>query len=232
MIEAIIPAAGLATRMRGLPKFLLPCDANYTTLIEKQVFGLLPHVDLITIALRHDFIHLLDSLELPSAKVRILSIGESKSMTQTVQIAAADSSADQFVVVMPDTYFYGDEPFEALSKDLGSTSMRLAVWKIRDEQKGKLGQVDFDQKLHLVVSSRDKDIECDFDWSWGAMTFKRHVLDLSDADMPHTGYLIGALLESGKRVEGFEVLGDYYDCGTPKEYFDLIDRIRESKVLK
>ena len=225
MIEAIVPAAGLATRMRGLPKFLLPCDSRYTTLIENQVFGLLPYVDLVTIALRQDFEHLLDSLSLDRSKVRILTIKESSTMTETVETVANESHADQFVVVMPDTFFFGEQPFQQLCEPLTSSSMRLAIWKIREDQKGKLGQIDFDADLKLVMASQDKDPSCNFEWSWGAMSLKREVMNFSNPVMPHTGYLISALLEHGYAVEAFEVAGDYYDCGTAKEYFDLIGRI-------
>jgi len=230
MIEAILPAAGLASRMRGLPKFLLPCDSKYTTLIENHVFGLQNHVDQITIALRHDFVHLLDSLDFENSKVRILAVNESSTMTETVQFAASQSAAEQFVVVMPDTYFYGDQPYEQLSEALGTLAMRLAVWKIREDQKGKLGQIELDPVSRVVTASQDKNPSCDFNWSWGAMTFNRAVLDVSQASMPHTGYLINELLQCGETVGAFEVVGDYYDCGTPKEYFDLIDRVHDTST--
>ena len=57
------------------------------------------------------------------------------------------------------------------------------------------------------------------------MSFRRDVMSVSNVDMPHTGYLINALLEEGSEVEAFEVDGHYFDCGTPKEYFDLIERV-------
>lgn len=228
MIEAIVPAAGLATRMRGLPKFLLPCDGDYLTLIENQVLGLLPYVDQITIALRQDFEHLLDSLGFDNSKVRVLALKESSTMTETVEFVAKESMADQFVVVMPDTYFFGEQPFQELCQPLRASCMRLALWKIREDQKGKLGQIDFDIDKKLVLASQDKDPSCDFEWSWGAMSFKREVMDFSKPFMPHTGYLINSLLEFGYAVEAFEVVGDYYDCGTAKEYFDLVGRIQKN----
>ena len=214
--------------MRGLPKFLLPCDSTYTTLIENQVLGLLPYADRITIALRQEFEYLLDSLDLDNSKVRILAIIESPTMTETVRVAARESLSDQFVVVMPDTYFYGGQPFQQLCEPLTASTMRLAVWRIRAEQKGKLGQIDFDADRRLVLASKDKDPTCNFEWAWGAMSFRREVLNLSKPLMPHTGYLINEVLSSGNPVEAFDVSGDYYDCGTAKEYFDLIERVHRS----
>jgi CTP:molybdopterin cytidylyltransferase MocA len=37
MIDGILPAAGLATRMRGLPKFLLPSGLVIASLTEKSL---------------------------------------------------------------------------------------------------------------------------------------------------------------------------------------------------
>jgi hypothetical protein len=36
-VDLILPATGLANRMRGLTKFLLPIDNKYTTLIEYHI---------------------------------------------------------------------------------------------------------------------------------------------------------------------------------------------------
>jgi NDP-sugar pyrophosphorylase family protein len=146
------------------------------------------------------------------------------TMTETVLRIAKISGADNFIMTMPDTLFSGDQPYEFLARK--NSGMRLALWRIRDEQKGKLGQVKFERSESdeegVIVDSRDKDPNCDFAHSWGAMSFNRSVLDFADPVMPHTGYLIPELISAKIPIFGREMAGSYYDCGTPEEYVRML----------
>ena len=223
-LSAILPASGLATRMRGLPKFLLPCDEEYVSLLERHVEELLKVCDTIWIPVRPDLSHLVESLGLASERVVIVSMNTS-SMTETVRRVVELSSSPKFLIVMPDTYFFGELPYSALAKS--TSDLHLACWRIREEQFGKLGQVDLVDSKHggvdkLVVSSRDKDPNCRFIHSWGAMSFKRNVFKLALDSMPHTGYLIEPALQNGLNVSADVMDGLYFDCGTPSEYLSML----------
>jgi UTP-glucose-1-phosphate uridylyltransferase len=41
--------------------------------------------------------------------------------------------------------------------------------------------------------------------------------------MPHTGYVIPRLIESGIPIGARVFSGDYFDCGTPREYLKMLD---------
>jgi len=138
MVDGILPAAGLATRMRGLPKFLLPCDDQYTTLIEKHVTKLLSTCETVWIPTRPEQTILLETLGLSSDRVVVVPM-TTGTMTQTVLRLANISGAPRFVLVMPDTYFFGEQPYEYLATS--KNELNLACWDIRPEQRGKLGQV-------------------------------------------------------------------------------------------
>jgi hypothetical protein len=132
-------------------------------------------------------------------------------------------------MVMPDTYFYDELPYEYLANS--SFPMSLACWKIRPEQYGKLGQVDFSeepvsggQNELIVVKAEDKNPACRFEHSWGAMAFDRDVIDFAKDEMPHTGYLIPQLLEKSVPVGAKVMNGEYFDCGTPSEYLAMLKK--------
>jgi len=223
-MDGLIPASGAASRMRGIPKFLLPCDEEYLTLLERHVINMLNYCKMVWIPTRPDLTILIESLGITSERVVVIPM-VTKSMTETILKVAAISSADEFMLCMPDTYFEGELPY----KNLGALSgdLKLACWEIRPEQKGKLGQVLFQagSDNSKVIDSRDKDPSCNFDHSWGAMSFRRELLELGNPEMPHTGYLIKPAIEKGLLVEGFVLQGSYFDCGTPREYLQMLRKV-------
>lgn len=223
-MDGLIPASGTASRMRGIPKFLLPCNDEYLTLLERHTINMLKHCKMVWIPTRPDLTILIESLGITSERVVVIPM-VTKSMTETILKVAAISSAEEFMLCMPDTYFDGELPYENLRALEGD--LKLACWEIRLEQKGKLGQVlfDSDNENSKVIDSRDKDPNCAFDHSWGAMSFKRKLLELGNPEMPHTGYLIKPALEKKLIVDGFVVKGSYFDCGTPKEYLQMLRKV-------
>jgi len=221
LTDGILPAAGLATRMRGLPKFLLPCDDNYTTLLERHISKMLDVCETVWIPTRPEQTILLESLGLSSDRVVIVPMTTS-TMTQTIIRLCSISGAERFLMVMPDTYFSGEQPYEYLSN--GTSEMDLACWNIRQEQLGKLGQVLLREIPEgEVLESRDKDPSCQWPHSWGAMGFNRSVLSFAEPEMPHTGYIIPHLLKAGVKVNAKIHDGTYFDCGTPREYLQMLE---------
>lgn len=221
MVDGILPAAGLASRMRGLPKFLLPCDDEYTTLIEKHVSSMLDVCETVWIPTRPEQTILLETLGLSSDRVVVVPM-TTKTMTQTVLRLTKISGASRFVMVMPDTFFFGEQPYGYLAD--GPSALNLACWEIRPEQRGKLGQVQIQGETEgPVLSSKDKDADCSFKHSWGAMAFDRSILALAEAEMPHTGFVIQPALEKRMSVEAKVMEGRYFDCGTPREYLQMLE---------
>jgi hypothetical protein len=216
-VDAIVPAAGLASRMRGIPKFLLPCDDVYTTLLEEHLGNLLEVCETVWIPTRPELVMLLDSLSISRDRIVILPI-TTRNMTETVLHVANLSRADFFQLVMPDTFFLGEKPYQMMSKN--PKLVDLACWKIRKEQRGKLGQV----KIHdnRVIDMRDKDPKCEFEHSWGALTFYRDLLTYCKDSDSHIGYAVKTALENNEEVNARVIEGKYFDCGTPSEYLDLL----------
>jgi choline kinase len=219
-MDAIVPAAGLATRMRGLPKFLLPCDLTYTTLIEQHVSSLLETCNTIWIPTRPELVMIIDSLGLPRDRVVLLPM-QTENMTQTVKRVLQITSNSYFHLVMPDTYFFGDQPYAKLAQKPDVAD--LACWRIRDDQKGKLGQVLSENGRAIDVM--DKKIECEYEYSWGSLTFNRELLDNADDSDPHIGYAVKRAIDADMYVNTTEMEGKYFDFGTPSEYLNMLQEV-------
>lgn len=220
-MDGIIPASGYSTRMRGMPKFLLPADDEYKTLLEIHIDQLSEVCDEIYLSTRPELVPLIESLNFENKNLNILSI-ETNTMSETVLKTIEHSESQSFMLVMPDTYFYGDQPYHSLNSN--PKVCELACWEIRDEQRGKLGEVLFDDNLN-VLQIIDKKHENGFQHAWGALTFSRKLLKYINISDPHIGYAVKSALLSNEMVSGKIYKGEYYDCGTPSEYLDLLSKI-------
>lgn len=214
----VLPAAGLATRLGGLPKFLLPVGDPQDTLIRRHIEAMRPHVEQIVIATRPENAFTLATYL--DSKVTLLIL-ETETMSETIQKAISWTQADAFLVGMPDTLFTSSDPYTALSENMSMDSdLVLALWEIEPDQRGQLGQIKLGSG-NIVLDSIDKDPECKYEHFWGAMGFNRQILDILDSTTPHLGYVIKPALEDGRTVLGIVQQGAYIDCGTQMGYRNL-----------
>lgn len=212
--HGILPAAGLATRLRRLPKFLLPSDDDARTLIERHIDALEEVCDVIWLPVRPDLIQLVHDLNLGQ---RIIPIALStKSMTETVLRITSISAADKFILGMPDTAFVGDYPYKYLWDAIQHSNLSLALWNTNENQRGKVGSIQF--AGGRVLASIDKDIDSEYPLHWGAMSFDRNFIHLLNEAMPHTGYGIRSAIDAKLEISASVINGEYFDCGTFLEY--------------
>lgn len=204
--------------MRGIPKFLLPCDLSYTTLLERHIAHLLPICEMIWIPTRPQQVGLITSLDLVHDRIGILPV-QTDTMTETVMRVLRIASARSFQLIMPDTYFHGEMPYTRLNSTPPVAD--LACWEIREAQRGKLGQVSLNS-ADVVTDIRDKDTTCTYPLAWGALTFSRALEPFLVASDPHIGYAVRSAVLAGAPVSGKQMHGRYYDCGTPIEYLEML----------
>lgn len=219
-MDAILPAAGLASRMRGIPKFLLPCNDTYVSLVEVHIANLLEVCETVWIPTRPESVPLLASLGIAQERVVILPL-TTATMTETVMRVINLSSAAVFQLVMPDTFFAGELPYGLLNR--APACADVACWPIRDGQRGKLGQVRISTDGR-VLEMQDKDPHCPFPHAWGALTFSRALVPHMRSSDPHVGYALATAVAEGGPVTAFVVDGRYYDCGTPAEYLEMLNQ--------
>jgi hypothetical protein len=213
MNTILIPASGSATRMRGLPKFLLPSGKDNLSLLENHIANVSNFASEILIGLNPIFLDIVLQANLALHGASIIPM-KTANMTQTVLNLAKLSASDRYTVIMPDTAFEAKESyqFQFLHNDLD-----LSLWKIRSDQYGKLGQVSLDSNNN-VLDCVDKDPTCKYELAWGALTFNQKFLKFLHPDFPHIGYGIVPALKAKLNVKGVVIDGSYWDCGTPEEY--------------
>lgn len=157
----------------------------------------LDHSDVVWIPTRPELAPLLESLKLPSDRVVVVSLS-TQTMTETVSRTAKLSPAERFIVAMPDTFFFGENPWPSLAQS--NSLLFTALWNIRTEQVGKLGQINLNGDS--VLDCQDKNPLCNYPFIWGAMSFNRELLSLAQADFPHIGYMINPAINHGFEVGG------------------------------
>lgn len=218
-MDGILPAAGLAKRMKGIPKFLLPIDRDYKSLLEVHISNLSKICDKIYLPTRPELGPIIKSLDLDLEDIVIAEM-ETTTMCETVSKTLNLSESENFILIMPDTYFFGEQPYQMLDSE--TDFCNLACWKIRDEQRGKLGEVKIDEKM-IIRAMVDKQSDNGYEYSWGALTFNRLLSKYIKNDEPHIGYAVKNAMENGEEIYASLVEGKYYDCGTPSEYLELLE---------
>lgn len=219
-MDILIPAAGQATRMRGLPKFLLPIDENYTTLLENHINNIrntLGNDNPILIGIRPDLLPIVRSLNIIAKNITFIEMVTS-TMNETILNLTETSDSQHFQLIMPDTYFLGMQPYTQLESN--PELCDLAIWKIRDQQRGKLGEVKVDEN-NFLSSIVDKNPNTMFDYSWGSLTFSKKLFKYIKKEDPHIGYSVSSALNDKQQISTKFVDGKYFDCGTPQEYIEL-----------
>lgn len=227
-MDAILPAAGLASRMRGIPKFLLPADVSYRTLIERHIEALIDLVDTIWVPTRPEQVLLLNSLGIAQEKVVVVPM-VTTTMNHTIRRIMEISAASSFMLIMPDTRFIGEQPQRALHTIPEGQLAHLAGWAIRAEQRGQLGQIR--RTVAGEVSDvRDKDPHCTYPHVWGALAFHRELMRYIDPADPHVGYAIRAAVNDGQVIGATIMDGMYFDCGTPSEYLNMLRATQDDGI--
>lgn len=211
----ILPAAGSASRMNGIPKFLLPTGQSGKSLVERHIEQMSHFTDQIWIPTRPKYVNLITSLNLGS-NVIVAGIN-SKTMSETVLHVTNFSRDGRYLLGLPDSYFDKVNPYEVLANS--EFNLMLAGFKIRPDQRGKLGQ--FKLEGELVVDAVDKSPNCDYGQAWGAISFSQEFVNLIHAEESHVGIAFPRALSLYK--VGARVLDtNYFDCGTPSEYFKML----------
>lgn len=213
----ILPAAGSATRIHGLPKFMLPIPDG--VLITRMSNLLQRQSDVIIVGARYP------SLDFGfNASIPMFDVGRTRTMTETVLRCRAqyeDVDTHDILFAMPDTFVEDEDAFSKLANALDAgADLAVGIFSTRPGQERKLGMVSaIGDKILEVL---DKPTHSSWNWAWGVLAWKPVFWGCLDASMPHVGYGIPVAMERGLNVKAVRMRGQFFDCGTPEEYFDLI----------
>jgi dTDP-glucose pyrophosphorylase len=215
----LIPAAGQATRIHGLPKFLLPVP-------EGHLLGLVCQrmteagVGEVQIGTGDANFALVCRCAPSNAGVYVVN---SATMSETLLAARRYINIDQNILfAMPDTYWTDEQALAKLAVYVSEFGADVAVgaWRIRPDQRGKLGQLDM--RGGRVTRVIDKNPTCPSEWAWGAIAWRPAFWQFIRPDMPHVGYALQPAIDAGLNVRAVPMTGSYFDCGTPQLYFACI----------
>ena len=162
--NTILPASGDAIRIGGLPKFLLPLSQGSLLKILINKCQNLANNNIFIIGLK------------------------TQTMSETILKLYRIVHQTITFFAMPDTYFLGNHfnrMLEILEKS--NADICLGVWKIRPEQKGRLGQCKFNDQF-LLKDIIDKDITCEYEWGWGIAVWKPVLWKYINPKDPQVGY--------------------------------------------
>jgi hypothetical protein len=212
----LLPAAGVASRMNGAPKFLFPSREPGSSLLQRHIHHLSQHVDKIVVGHRKEttpFIQISNqSKQLVTMEVH------SASMVDTVIQMVSANPADAYIMGMPDTDFIGSNPYEDLARL--EEEAGIAYWRSREAQVQKSGMIKLDGRY--LSDLVDKPKLTKFRYLWGALAFGKNTVSSMNAEMPSLSEWLLELISTGKKIEGFYQPGEYFDCGTHEEYLEYL----------
>lgn len=215
-IVGILPLAGTASRIRNIPKFLLPCNLNGTLLDNAiEIF----HKNGIT-DIRAGVSEINECILRSDTRINCIKV-DTKTMAETVSIIVQEIDKP-VLMLMPDTKFNISSEIEEMKSALNNYEIVALVFKIRDDQIGKVGQCEIvnGEIIHVI----DKDPFCPYTWVWGALAWKPSLNKYIDPSWNTIGNLIMTSIHKGIRVKAIQCpeSTQYWDCGTCEEYFKMV----------
>lgn len=221
----LIPAAGHATRIQRLPKFLLPTPGGYllktlTTRME------MVRPDMILIGTNSENWDLVNRYA-PQDSSRVYCV-DSATMSETVLAARRYMDTDQMVVFgMPDTYWTDHFVYEYLTSTLLNDQGAIAaaaLWNVPPDETYKHGmcQVTASGGGLSVTDIVDKPESTALRRTWGALAWRKTFWRYINAADPHVGFALQRAIAAGETVRAVPFEGLYFNVGSQGDYFALI----------
>lgn len=219
MTVGILPVAGKATRIQGLPKYLLPVPGGY--LLERMLSRMgVP----CCIGANPDNAALLNSYKRPEDHVYQVA---SATMCETILTARPLVGDETVLMGMPDTYWTDDSVFHRLRDYLDEGYIcALVVWTVSADMASRLGVCipipTHDNHTIFLDSIQDKQPQSSSKWVWGAMAWTVDFWQyIRPADV-NPGSALNRALDADEAIPLYLASGAYYDNGIPDDYFRCI----------
>lgn len=219
MTIGILPAAGKATRIHGLPKYLLPVPGGY--LLERMANRMgVP----CYIGANAENFDLINAYKRPEDLAYSVN---SRAMPETI-LAAREFAGDENVLVgMPDTYWTDEDVFRGLSDYLNKGAIcALAIFAVNAEMASRLG-VCIPGVDGYLGHIEDKQPQTEMRWVWGAAAWRPAFWRYIQPEDAHLGIAFQRALMRDVTIPMYAAFGDYYDNGTPEDYFRCIRELTE-----
>lgn len=234
-ITGLLPCAGTATRLKNLPKFMLPLKSSGTCLLTRWVEELISMgCSKIIIPCSPTTIVFVNSIVMPIADTKIIikDVGVTNTMNDTIRKGLDNEVYDLVIMAMPDT-FVDKINASFIQRFIGDNNYTIGtyLWSIRYDQLGKIGQCKLENDL--VTDIIDKDEHCDYTFGWGAIAFKKGFEMYLKPEHLHPGYSMKEALDNNLRIPYEISNGQYFDCGTVdgyKTYLNFGDPVNPVRI--
>lgn len=226
----LLPAAGRATRIGGLPKWLLPVPEGSLLNLHVQRLQAAGATKVYIGAGYHNS-GLLYQYAPAGTETYLVN---SKSMPETVKAAGAHLDTNEPVILaMPDTYWTDATILSRLAAALlddTSTIAGAALWEVNAVQARKLGvcAVGSDRITAVIDKSETTDLRR----AWGVLAWRKAFWQYIAPGDAHMGVALQRAIDAGKTVCAVYAAGPYYDCGTTDDYFQCIRELTEPEVAR
>ena len=211
---AVIPAAGRAVRLHGLPKFLLPIE-SYGSLLSYHLKMASEYADQTIVGTRPEFSSLiLDLCKDFGAKVCVV---ETKTLTETVCEITRGMNPRTLTVHLPDTYVGLQNIYSKLENiSFSNEESAMALWRSSESQRGLLGQVEIEksESISRVTRIVDKDPDFFTGYHWGSICFYKPNVEKWDKSEVTIGNVASKLIADGEKFLSVKSESDYFDLGT------------------
>ena len=202
----ILPASGKASRIGGIPKFCLPIS-DERSILQWHVEQMLEVCDEVRVSTRASWVPIVQNMDM---NIKLI-VKEPSTMSDVVKFLA--NGDDNIIVGMPDTFMVNvhQNIYSSLVKQEGRVV--LGAWECHEGIQGRVGQILIENEK--VISSKDKDAECNYPHMWGTMMF-RGMNELIDPTLDHPGKQLQQWIKMGIDIRSVMTGGTYMDIGTLK----------------
>lgn len=218
----LIPTAGKATRIHGLPKFLLPVPGGY--LLERMLSRMgVPCV----IGTHPDNAALMNTYKRPEDTVYQVA---SQTMCETILTARPYAGDEPVLMGMPDTCFTDEYVFQGLMTYLAQGAIcAAAVFYVSAAMASRLGACLPDGS-DFLVTIEDKQPQSRERWVWGALAWTAEFWQYIHKEDVNPGASMTRAIAAGVHIPLYFASGNYYDCGIPDDYFRCIRELTGAAV--
>jgi len=221
----LLPAAGKAERLYGLPKYLLPIPGGYLLKWHiEQMFA--SGSKRVIIGANKENRELIDLYARPyDGFVYHAVIHDTMSQTllasRKMYSQRYDPETTNILFGMPDTYWTHPEVYRELAHALASWSVAAALFRKPPLWRSRVGICDFyaDGKLTQVI---DKPRETDLEWAWIALAWRPEFWQYIQPDDLHVGFALQRAIEVGIDIRALCFEGQSFDAGSLEGYYELL----------
>jgi len=232
----LIACGGTASRIFNLPKFILPLkDKNLSLLSYWCKLMIEKGCDKIIIGsskTNQPFIEHIINTQLNNYDFLIVIkiIDNSSTMNETILEMLKDEDYNIAIMGMPDTHidYISNNLIDKILND-DELIVGSYLWNIRNSQKEKIGLCEIDD--NYIIDIIDKNKDCNYNYGWGAMIFKKEFEKFIKADDLHLGYSMKFALNNFVKIPYEIIKGQYWDCGTICEYKEYLNFLEENKPI-